>query len=59
MVLESNTLDVLFVKDGQQGEDGKVLYTWIKYAKDANGTGMTDDPNGAIILVFLTIMKAL
>ena len=47
MVLESNTLDVLFVKDGQQGEDGKVLYTWIKYAKDANGTGMTDDPNGA------------
>lgn len=50
MVLESNTLDVLFVKDGQQGEDGKVLYTWIKYAKDANGTGMTDDPNGAIYI---------
>lgn len=50
MVLESNTLDVLFVKDGQQGEDGKVLYTWIKYAKDANGTEMTDDPNGAIYI---------
>lgn len=50
MVLESNTLDVLFVKDGQQGEDGKVLYTWIKYAKDANGTGITDDPNGAIYI---------
>ena len=50
MVLESNTLDVLFVKDGQQGEDGKVLYTWIKYAKDANGTGMTDDPNGAVYI---------
>ena len=50
MVLESNTLDVLFVKDGQQGEDGKILYTWIKYAKDANGTGMTDDPNGAIYI---------
>ena len=50
MVLESNTLDVLFVKDGQQGEDGKILYTWIKYAKDANGTGMTDDPNGAVYI---------
>ena len=50
MVLESNTLDVLFVKDGQQGEDGKVFYTWIKYAKDANGTGMTDDPNGAVYI---------
>ena len=50
MVLESNTLDVLFVKDGQQGEDGQVLYTWIKYAKDANGTGITDDPNGAVYI---------
>lgn len=50
MVLESNTLDVLFVKDGQQGEDGKILYTWIKYAKDASGTGMTDDPDGAIYI---------
>lgn len=50
MVLESNTLDVLFVKDGQQGEDGKILYTWIKYAKDANGIGMTDDPNGAVYI---------
>lgn len=50
MVLESNTLDVLFVKDGRQGEDGKILYTWIKYAKDANGTGMTDDPNGAVYI---------
>ena len=50
MVLESNTLDVLFVKDGQQGEDGKILYTWIKYAKDASGTGMTDDPNGAVYI---------
>lgn len=50
MVLESNTLDVLFVKDGQHGEDGKILYTWIKYAKDANGTGITDDPNGAIYI---------
>lgn len=50
MVLESNTLDVLFVKDGQQGEDGKILYTWIKYAKDASGTGITDDPNGAVYI---------
>ena len=25
---------------------GKTLYTWIKYAKDDQGTGMSDDPTG-------------
>lgn len=50
MVLESNTLDLLFVKDGEQGTDGKVLYTWIKYAKDDKGTDMTDDPQGAVYI---------
>lgn len=38
--------------DGQQGiqgppgEDGKPTYTWIKYADDDQGTGMTDNPDG-------------
>lgn len=38
--------------DGQQGiqgppgEDGKPTYTWIKYADDDQGTGMTDNPEG-------------
>ena len=50
MVLESNTLDLLFVKDGEQGTDGKMLYTWIKYAKDDKGTDMTDDPQSAVYI---------
>lgn len=29
---------------GEPGADGKTLYTWIKYASDDNGTGMSDDP---------------
>ena len=29
MVLESNTLDVLFVKDGQQGEEWGDLYWYF------------------------------
>jgi hypothetical protein len=50
LVLESNTLDLLFVKDGEQGTDGKMLYTWIKYAKDDKGTDMTDDPQSAVYI---------
>ena len=39
MVLESNTLDFLFLNDGEKGvpgekgDDGKTLYTWIKYSQ--------------------------
>lgn len=29
---------------GEDGESGQVLYTWIKYADDANGAGISDDP---------------
>lgn len=29
---------------GEPGADGKTLYTWIKYANDDKGTGMSDDP---------------
>lgn len=31
---------------GPKGADGQTLYTWIKYANDANGTGMSDYPDG-------------
>ena len=31
---------------GEAGEDGKTLYTWVKYADDANGGGMSNDPTG-------------
>lgn len=33
-------------EDGSSGEPGKTLYTWIKYADDAQGNGMDDSPNG-------------
>lgn len=38
--------------DGQQGvqgppgSDGQTLYTWVKYADDASGSGMSDSPDG-------------
>ena len=32
--------------DGAKGADGTTYYTWIKYADDANGNGMSDDPTG-------------
>ena len=31
---------------GVPGKDGKTYYTWIKYADDINGTGISDDPTG-------------
>ncbi len=31
---------------GPQGADGKTYYTWIKYADDANGNGISDNPDG-------------
>lgn len=32
--------------NGINGIDGKTYYTWVKYADDASGTNMTDDPTG-------------
>ena len=58
MVIESNILDFIFLKDGEQGEagkpgeSGKTLYTWIKYSQNADGSNMTDDPDGAIYVGF-------
>ena len=31
---------------GTPGENGETLYTWIKYATDASGSGMSDSPKG-------------
>lgn len=31
---------------GPAGEDGKTYYTWIRYADDASGNGMSDSPEG-------------
>lgn len=31
---------------GPKGADGTTTYTWIKYADDASGNGMSDSPNG-------------
>lgn len=31
---------------GEPGKDGKVLYTWIRYADDAQGNGISDSPIG-------------
>ena len=31
---------------GPDGEDGVTSYTWVKYADDANGSGMGDSPEG-------------
>ncbi|MED4206599.1 hypothetical protein [Neobacillus mesonae] len=32
-------------KQGNKGTDGQTTYTWVKYADDANGNGMSDSPN--------------
>ena len=31
---------------GTPGEDGKTLYTWVRYADDSQGTGISDNPTG-------------
>ena len=31
---------------GEPGRDGKTYYTWIRYADDAQGTGISNDPTG-------------
>ncbi|WP_416326142.1 hypothetical protein [[Eubacterium] hominis] len=35
---------------GAKGADGKQLYTWVKYATDDKGTGMSDDPIGKLYI---------
>lgn len=35
---------------GAKGADGKQLYTWVKYATDDKGTGISDDPTGKLYI---------
>ena len=37
---------------GKDGVDGKTLYTWIRYADDAEGTGISNDPTGKAFIGF-------
>lgn len=32
--------------NGIDGINGRTYYTWVRYADDINGTGISDDPNG-------------
>lgn len=38
--------------DGKDGKDGKTYYTWIKYADDANGKDLSDNPTGKSYIGF-------
>lgn len=37
---------------GKPGDDGKTYYTWVRYADDAIGNGMSDSPNGKYYIGF-------
>ena len=37
---------------GAPGKDGKTLYTWIKYADNVNGGGMSNTPDGKYYIGF-------
>lgn len=37
---------------GTPGKDGKTYYTWIRYADDAQGNGISDDPTGKTYIGF-------
>ena len=37
---------------GKDGVDGKTLYTWIRYADDAEGGGISNDPTGKAFIGF-------
>ena len=37
---------------GPPGEDGQTLYTWIKYANNSNGSGMSNSPEGKTYIGF-------
>ena len=37
---------------GKPGADGKTYYTWVRYADDASGSGMSDSPNGKYYIGF-------
>lgn len=37
---------------GEKGEDGKMLYTWIRYADNAQGSGISNNPTGKAFIGF-------
>ena len=37
---------------GTPGKDGRTYYTWIRYADDAQGNGISDDPTGKTYIGF-------
>ena len=37
---------------GKDGKDGKTYYTWIRYADDAEGNGISNDPTGKAYIGF-------
>lgn len=37
---------------GKPGTDGKTLYTWVRYADNAQGNGMTNSPDGKSYIGF-------
>ena len=37
---------------GEPGKDGKTYYTWVRYADDQNGNGMSDSPDGKYYIGF-------
>jgi len=43
--------------DGADGADGKTTYTWIKYADNADGTGLYDTPRDSTLYLGLAVNK--
>lgn len=37
---------------GKPGKDGETYYTWVRYADDQNGNGMSDSPDGKYYIGF-------
>jgi hypothetical protein len=42
---------------GEAGADGKTTYTWIKYADNADGTGLYDSPRDSTMYLGLAVNK--
>ena len=57
-VMSSNPEDYQWAKitgegvPGEPGKDGKTYYTWVRYADDQNGNGMSDSPDGKYYIGF-------
>ncbi len=48
----TNGKDGLDGVPGKDGVDGKTLYTWIRYADDAEGNGISNEPSGKAFIGF-------